>query len=210
MKYRCTVCGHIYDEDFEQILFRDLPNDWVCPICGAPKDLFEPYDDEVIREVKKSEVKPQINDDIELTPRELAIIMSNLARGAEKQYQDDLKLLFTELKDYFNDIKAPVDEAKIETLELALMKDLNEKYPLLNETSKDEGDRGTLRALTWSTKVSTMLTSLLNTYKKEGNKMLENKKIFVCSVCGFVYIGEKAPDLCPVCKVPSFKFVEVK
>ena len=29
---------------------------------------------------------------------------------------------------------------------------------------------------------------------------------FVCSVCGYVYEGEKAPDFCPVCKAPAEKF----
>ena len=48
-KYVCTVCGYIYDEA-EGIpddgiaagtLFADLPEDWVCPMCGAGKDEFE-------------------------------------------------------------------------------------------------------------------------------------------------------------------------
>ena len=29
---------------------------------------------------------------------------------------------------------------------------------------------------------------------------------FVCSVCGYVYEGEKAPEFCPVCKAPAEKF----
>ncbi len=33
-------------------------------------------------------------------------------------------------------------------------------------------------------------------------------KKFVCSVCGYVYEGEKAPEFCPVCKAPASKFVE--
>lgn len=40
-KYRCTVCGHIYDEEAEGVKFEDLPADWVCPLCGVTKDLFE-------------------------------------------------------------------------------------------------------------------------------------------------------------------------
>ncbi len=35
-------------------------------------------------------------------------------------------------------------------------------------------------------------------------------KKFVCSVCGYVYEGEKAPEKCPVCGAPSDKFVEKK
>ena len=41
-------------------------------------------------------------------------------------------------------------------------------------------------------------------------KMLENTGVWVCTVCGFVYVGNAAPDLCPVCKVPSWKFEKVE
>jgi flavin reductase (DIM6/NTAB) family NADH-FMN oxidoreductase RutF/rubredoxin len=48
-KYVCTVCGYIYDPDKGDpesgiaagTAFEDLPNDWVCPICGAGKEAFE-------------------------------------------------------------------------------------------------------------------------------------------------------------------------
>jgi len=48
-KYVCTVCGYVYDPakgDPETGIvggtaFEDLPDDWVCPICGAGKDAFE-------------------------------------------------------------------------------------------------------------------------------------------------------------------------
>ncbi|MCR1840248.1 NADH peroxidase [Murimonas intestini] len=33
---------------------------------------------------------------------------------------------------------------------------------------------------------------------------------FVCSVCGYVYEGEKAPEACPICKAPAEKFIEQK
>jgi rubredoxin len=49
-KYICTVCGYVYDPavgDPESNIaagtaFEDLPDDWVCPVCGAEKDQFEP------------------------------------------------------------------------------------------------------------------------------------------------------------------------
>ncbi len=48
-KYRCTVCGYIYDPKVGDadngiepgIAFEDLPDDWVCPLCGAAKSEFE-------------------------------------------------------------------------------------------------------------------------------------------------------------------------
>ena len=39
-KYRCTVCNYVYDEEKEGKKFSDLPKEWVCPVCGAPKTSF--------------------------------------------------------------------------------------------------------------------------------------------------------------------------
>jgi flavin reductase (DIM6/NTAB) family NADH-FMN oxidoreductase RutF/rubredoxin len=47
-KYVCSVCGYIYDPEKGDpeggispgTRFEDLPNDWVCPVCGAPKQLL--------------------------------------------------------------------------------------------------------------------------------------------------------------------------
>ena len=39
-KYKCIICGHIYDDGKEKIKFKDLPDDWKCPICGVGKDKF--------------------------------------------------------------------------------------------------------------------------------------------------------------------------
>ncbi|HJA26690.1 MAG TPA: rubredoxin [Candidatus Fournierella merdigallinarum] len=49
MKYVCTVCGYIYDEttgDPDNGLapgtaWADVPEDFVCPLCGVGKDMFE-------------------------------------------------------------------------------------------------------------------------------------------------------------------------
>lgn len=41
MKYKCTVCGYVYDDDKENVKFEELPDDWTCPLCGVSKDLFE-------------------------------------------------------------------------------------------------------------------------------------------------------------------------
>jgi pyruvate oxidase len=39
-KYRCTVCNFVYDDAKEKVAFADLPKEWVCPVCGAPKSAF--------------------------------------------------------------------------------------------------------------------------------------------------------------------------
>jgi thiamine pyrophosphate-dependent acetolactate synthase large subunit-like protein/rubredoxin len=39
-KFRCTVCNYIYDEKKESRKFSELPADWTCPVCNAPKGAF--------------------------------------------------------------------------------------------------------------------------------------------------------------------------
>ena len=48
-KWKCTACEYVYDPakgDPDNGIspgtaFEDLPDDWVCPVCGVPKDMFE-------------------------------------------------------------------------------------------------------------------------------------------------------------------------
>ena len=39
-KYECAACGYIYDEEKEGKRFEELPDDWVCPVCGSEKEDF--------------------------------------------------------------------------------------------------------------------------------------------------------------------------
>ena len=48
-----------------------------------------------------------------------------------------------------------------------------------------------------------MLRSLLSRYEDEGEALLANTNVWVCTICGFVYLGEKSPAICPVCKAPN-------
>ncbi len=48
-RYVCTVCGYVYDPEEGDpdsgiepgTPFEELPDDWICPVCGAAKDEFE-------------------------------------------------------------------------------------------------------------------------------------------------------------------------
>ena len=35
--------------------------------------------------------------------------------------------------------------------------------------------------------------------------MLDNTGVYVCVICGFVYVGDTPPALCPVCKAPELE-----
>jgi rubredoxin len=51
-KYICTPCGYVYDPEEGDAMsgvdpgtaFEDLPEDWLCPMCGAGKEMFKPID----------------------------------------------------------------------------------------------------------------------------------------------------------------------
>ncbi|MCU0661446.1 MAG: rubredoxin [Myxococcota bacterium] len=51
-KYECKACGYIYDPAKGHTAsgvapgtkWEDVPQDWVCPLCGVGKELFEPVD----------------------------------------------------------------------------------------------------------------------------------------------------------------------
>ena len=45
-KYVCSVCGYVYDPaENNGVEFKDLPEDWVCPLCGVGKENFEPVEE---------------------------------------------------------------------------------------------------------------------------------------------------------------------
>jgi rubredoxin len=47
-KYECSICGYVYDpaagdpdnDVAPGTKFEDIPEGWVCPVCGAPKSEF--------------------------------------------------------------------------------------------------------------------------------------------------------------------------
>lgn len=205
MRYICQICGYVYDEAVEGVLFKDLPATWACPECGAPKDLFSPED----TKEEPTKAKENVDELVEVDPLYFAALCTNLARGCEKQYNEEGQKLYLELADYFlKHAKKDVVEEENDLLKL-LEDDLASGYPNLTKTAKANSDRGTLRICTWGEKVTRMLDTLLKRYLKEGPSFLDGKKIFVCSACGFTYVGDTPPNICPVCKVPSWKFMEV-
>jgi rubredoxin len=51
-RYICSICAYVYDPEAGDpengvdpgTPFDELPDDWVCPDCGATKDLFSPQE----------------------------------------------------------------------------------------------------------------------------------------------------------------------
>ena len=208
MKYICQICGYVYDDAKEKVPFEELPDDWKCPLCGAAKSDFKP---EANGDEKKvvTAIEPMEADLEKLSAGQLAALCSNLARGCEKQYKQEEADLFKQLADYFTAAVPAVNDASVEKLAKELQTDAD-NYAAVRATADANADRGAARVCVWGEKVTRMLSSLVNRYLNEGEAMLKDTNIWVCTTCGFVYIGDTAPELCPVCKVPDWKFEKIE
>lgn len=208
MKYICQICGYVYDDAKEKVPFAELPDDWKCPLCGAAKSDFKP---EANGDEKKvvTAIEPMEADLEKLSAGQLAALCSNLARGCEKQYKQEEADLFKQLADYFTAAVPAVNDASVEKLAKELQTDAD-NYAAVRATADANADRGAARVCVWGEKVTRMLSSLVNRYLNEGEAMLKDTNIWVCTTCGFVYIGDTPPELCPVCKVPDWKFEKIE
>ena len=219
-KYVCTVCGFVYDEALgipekgiaPGTTWDALPEDWTCPFCGAEKSEFAKQEEDTEAETA-NEDSSEIHageDTREMTPLEISALCSNLARGCDQQYKPEEATLFRELAEYFKQGASNVEATDSAQLLALIEKDLEEGFPKAKAAASAKMDRGALRALVWSEKVTRILKSLLTRYQAKGDTILENTNVYVCTICGFVYIGDSAPDLCPVCKAPQWKFEQVQ
>ena len=208
-KWICSICGYVYDEEKEGVPFDRLPDTWKCPLCGADKAAFAPEGESAPKPAPAAPVRME-GDMRELSAGELAAVCSNLARGCEKQYKEEEAALFRQLADYFTAAAPAVPQPDVSRLADMIQADLQEGHPAVRSAAQACGDRGTLRVCTWGEKVTNMLSSLLQQYQEEGEAFLQGTSIWVCTVCGFVYVGDRPPELCPVCKVPTWKFEDIK
>jgi rubredoxin len=217
-KYICTICNYIYDESKGHpeagiapgTKWEDLPEDFVCPICGASQDAFDAYGSEETKAKADQPVNHVPADMKELSALEVSTLCHNLAKACEKMYAFDEEAKFKELAEYFKAGASPVENPSYSSLQELVDEDINSLYPYAEQVAKEEGDRGALRSITWTIKTTRMLKSILSRYEKEGDKMLENTGVYVCSICGYIYIGDDLPRICPICKVPNWKFDKVE
>jgi methylamine---glutamate N-methyltransferase subunit C len=84
-RYRCNVCDYVYDEAVEGVMWADLPDNWVCPVCDSPKSLFR-----VITETSDSPDEHSLADQTGSVPNkyrrsgdDLEVTMADIHRMAE-------------------------------------------------------------------------------------------------------------------------------
>jgi rubredoxin len=216
-KFKCSICGFTYDEAAglpekgiaPGTKWEDIPKGFICPWCGAPKTAFEEVKETSAVTISTTQEDGYFENLRELSAGELSVICSNLAKGCEKQHLDEEKALFYQLADYYKSKVTSKNGKGLDDIAGLLNADLVENYAKANAITASKADRGALRALGWSEKVSRMIKSLLERYAKEGDAMLDNTKVYVCDICGFIYVGNDLPEICPVCKVPNYKISRI-
>ena len=226
MIYVCSICGFIYDEkegapDYgiaPNTKFSDLGDDFRCPWCGASKEDFVLQGGEESKEESKDESKndakentisnatnTQVNDNEALRN---SIICSNLKKGLEKQALLNDAKEFDAIIEYFNNRATYQDDKDLNDVMKLIDNELNNLFVDAEEAAKENNDRGSKRALLWASKNTKMIKSLIMKYQNGYD--FNETNLYVCSACGFIYAGDKAPDICPVCKVPSYKFIKIE
>ncbi len=217
MKFKCSICGYTYDEAIglpeEDVApgtkWKDIPEDFTCPRCGAPKTVFEELKEDTTVSSPTTHEDAHFEELKELSSGELSALCSNLAKGCEKQFLLEERDLFYQLSEYFTNMVVSQKEKSFDDIAKLVGADLSEDYSKAKTITESKADRGALRAIVWSDKVSRIMRSLFDRYASAGEAMLENTKIYVCDICGFVYVGNELPNVCPVCKVPNFKIMEI-
>jgi len=114
------------------------------------------------------------------------------------------------LAKYYKSISKPTEEKQLSDIKNLIQNDLNTGFIKAKKKASEFSDRGALRALVWSEKVTRILSSILSRYDKQKTDLLKGKNIYVCEICGFVYIGDEPPEICPVCKVPNIKIRKIQ
>lgn len=224
-KWRCTVCGYIHE--------GPLPEDYVCPICGAPASAFVKVEEDEGDAQKKTEKEQKSNPYAgtkteknlleafagESQARTRYDLFANVAakegyeqiaalfRVTANNEKAHAKLWFKELGDLGNTAEDLLAAAEGENYEWTDM------YVRMAKDAEEEGFHELAARFR-------LVADVEKHHEERYRKLLDNvemKKVFEksgqtmweCRVCGHICVGNKAPEVCPVCGHPQ-SFFEVR
>ena len=214
MKYICSICGYVYDETSEGTAFADLPDSWsvrsagLQRICSAPRRKLK---QRLNRHIRIPQLPDHLSMSIRIMPEKICIssppenfppcarIWPGDARNSTKMKKP---VCFARLPLTSRRLHRTEPDGDLTHLLSLFENDLTIGYPAVQSAAQTTGDRGTQRVCVWGQKVTVILNSLVQRYQREGSAFLRNTQIWVCSVCGFAYVGDTPPELCPYAKFP--------
>ena len=86
--------------------------------------------------------------------------------------------------------------------------EVEEMYPAYDAVAKLQGEKQAEKSIHYAIEAEKIHYEMYQNAKKiasEG-KDIENKKIYICPICGFTHMGDDVEDFCPVCGAPKAKF----
>ena len=140
------------------------------------------------------------------------------AEEAEKKGKKNLARLFRAIayaeyvhaKNHLRELNGIKDE--VANLQAAIdgeTFEVEEMYPVYNETAKLQGEKGAERTTNFAMEAEKIHAEMYRKAKEmvERGEDYKETAIFVCPVCGYTVEGQ-APDKCPVCGLSGEKFEE--
>lgn len=208
--WRCRICGYVYEGD-------ELPEGYVCPLCKHGAEDFEP----IPSEEPIKDLADLAGSRTETNLRE-AFAGESQARNkytyfAERAKQDgfeEIAAVFEETalnekehaKLWYMQLHHGAMPGTAENLSAAATGEMGEwtdMYPRMAEEAREEGFHDIAELFD---KVGTIekqhearYRKLLETVEKKTVFQSTEEVIWICRNCGYEYVGNNAPTICPVC-----------
>ncbi|MDD2414254.1 MAG: ferritin family protein [Eubacteriaceae bacterium] len=207
MKYRCSVCGYVYEGD-------SLPADFVCPVCKQPASKFVPVDEKGAGNQSVAGTKTEKNLEAafagesqargkytyfaEVAQSEGYEQIAAIFRQTAKNEQEHAKLWFEALGNLSNTAKNLAAAADGENYEWTDM------YVGFAKDAEEEGFTDLAEAFRKVAEIEKAheerYRALLNNVDMQKVFEKGEMTMWECRNCGHLVMGKTAPEVCPVCK----------
>ena len=208
VKYRCTICGYIYE--------GELPEDFVCPLCKQPASVFEKIEEEAPAESKnpyagtkteknlmeafagESQARNKYTYFANVASREGYDQLAEIFLKTARNEQEHARVWFEELGNI---------GTTAENLAAAAAGENYEWTDMYDRMAKEADEEGFHDLAERFRKVGAIekaheerYLALLNNVEMQKVFEKSEETMWECRVCGHLVIGKKAPEVCPVCK----------
>ena len=216
MKWKCSVCGYVYEGD-------SLPEDYVCPVCKQPASAFEPVEEKETKTNPYAGTKTEKNLEAAFAGESQARNKyTYFAEVAKREGYQQLAEIFTKTADnekahaqvWFSELAGIGSTA--DNLKAAAEGENYEWTDMYVQFAKDAREEGFEELAAKFDAVAAIEKAHEERYRAlldnvEMNKVFEKSEqtMWECRVCGHIVVGKKAPDVCPVCK-HSQSYFEVR
>lgn len=218
MKYVCKICGFIYDEATQEKKWNELDENWVCPICKAPKSKFEAVNENSGNKYAGTKTEKNLMEAFagESMARNK---YTYFAKAAREEGYEQIAAIFEETanqekqhaKMWFNEFHGigSTDE-NLKTAAQGENDEWTDMYVRMAKEAREEGFEELAVKFEYVAKVEKSherrYLKLLEAFKNGTTFKGDAPKGWKCRQCGFIYEGQEAPENCPVCGYPKAYF----